>query len=66
MLREIGKNIENIEIFKSNKGTRFCNKKFQSFWDENNVKHELTCVYTFEQNEITKRDNHMIFESAKK
>jgi len=63
MLREIGKN---IKTFKSNKGTKFCNKKFQSFLDENNIKHELTCVYTLEQNKITKKDNHMIIESAKK
>ncbi len=57
MLREIG---NNIKIFKPNKGTKFCNKKFRSFLDENNNKHELTCVYTLEQNEIAKRDNHMI------
>ncbi len=38
MLREIGKT---IKIFKSNKGTKFYN--------ENNIKHELTCVYTLKQ-----------------
>ncbi len=63
MLREIGKT---IKILKSNKETKFCNEKFQSFLHENNIKHELTCVYTPKQNRIVERDNHIILESAKK
>ncbi len=62
MLREIGKT---TKIIKFDKGIKFCNEKFQLFLNENNIKHELTCVYAPKQNRIVKRDNHRILESTK-
>jgi hypothetical protein len=41
ILKEIGKT---VKILRYDREIEFCNKMFQNFLDNKNIKHELTCV----------------------
>ena len=53
-----------IEILRSDRGKEFTNHEFVKFLDDQNIKHELTTVYTPEQNGVAERDNRFIMEAV--
>jgi transposase InsO family protein len=44
-----------IKIFRSDNRTEFINNKFSTFFKENDIIHQTTCVNTPEQNDISER-----------
>ena len=56
---------KNVKIFRSNNGTKFFNHKFEKFTKTNGIRHQTTCVYTLQKNNIaeTKHKHLMLLES---
>ncbi|UYV70738.1 hypothetical protein LAZ67_8000410, partial [Cordylochernes scorpioides] len=54
-----------IKRFRTDNGTEFLNKNFSDYLKSLVIVHELTALYTLEQNGISERDNRTIVESAR-
>ncbi|UYV67549.1 hypothetical protein LAZ67_5001172 [Cordylochernes scorpioides] len=54
-----------IKRFRTDNGTEFLNKNFSDYLKSLGIVHELTALYTPEQNGISERDNRTIVESAR-
>ena len=54
-----------IKVLRSNRGGKYTGGEFQRLLNDNNIKHELTCAYTPEQNGAIERENQTIMESVR-
>jgi Integrase core domain/GAG-pre-integrase domain len=54
-----------IKIFRSDNGTEFVNNKFLTFFKENGIIHQTTCVNTPEQNGVSERKNRHLLEKTR-
>ena len=61
MKRDIGTDVTKLC---TDQGSKFCNKNFEEYLQENAISHELSTVYTPQQNGYSERDNHTIMEMA--
>lgn len=67
---EFKKAVENeterkIKCLRSDNGMEYMSTKFEEFCKDNGIQHQLTCVYTPEQNGVAERANRTIIEKAK-
>lgn len=46
-----------IKKFRSDNGTEFVNKKFATFFKDNGIIHQTTCINIPEQNRVSERKN---------
>jgi transposase InsO family protein len=51
-----------IKTFRSDNGTEFVNRNFLEFFKQRGILHQTTCVYTSEQNGVSKRKNRHLLE----
>jgi Integrase core domain len=42
-----------IKIFRSNNGTEYVNKNFSNYFQQKDILHQTSCVYTLEKNGIS-------------
>lgn len=54
-----------IKCIRSDNGMEYLSAFFDEYCKENGIKHELTCVYTPQQNGVAERANRTIVEKAK-
>lgn len=54
-----------IKTLRSDNGTEFCNKQFDSFTAEHGILHQRTAPYTPEQNGVAERMNRTIIEKVR-
>jgi transposase InsO family protein len=54
-----------IKIFRSDNGTEFVNNKILTFFKENGIIHQTTCVNTPEQNGVSERKNRYLLEKIR-
>jgi hypothetical protein len=54
-----------IKALRSDNGSEFCNQKLDNFLIENGIKHELTAVYTPQQNGAAERLNRTLVEKTR-
>ncbi|RDX83300.1 hypothetical protein CR513_35792, partial [Mucuna pruriens] len=59
---QFGKSIKRLWL---NNGIEFVNLEFSKFLKDNGVVHELMCVNTSQQNEVTERKNHHLLKVAR-
>lgn len=54
-----------IKCLRSDNGMEYMSKQLDEYCKENGIKHQLTCVYTPEQNGVAERANRTIIEKAR-
>jgi hypothetical protein len=55
----------NVKILRSDNGTEYVNKAFDSFLSSHGILHQTTCVNTAEQNGVAERKNRHLLEVAR-
>ncbi|GKC50055.1 putative RNA-directed DNA polymerase [Tanacetum coccineum] len=56
---------KSVKIFRSDNGTEFTNKTFETFCANNGIIHQTSCVYTPQQNGIVERKHRHLFNIAR-
>lgn len=54
-----------VKCIRSDNGTEFVNSEFKKFCDRNGIKHEVTNLYTPEQNGVSERWNQTLLDGAR-
>ena len=54
-----------VKCIRSNNGTEFTNREFQSLLRKNKINHETFCPYSPHQNGIAEREGRTLFEMAR-
>lgn len=54
-----------IKVFRTDNGTEYCSNDFDNFCRKNGIQHQLTNVYTPQQNGVAERMNRSLVEKAK-
>lgn len=53
---------KNIKVFRTDNGTEFVNSKVKQFFEQNDLIHQTTCVYTPQQNGVVERKHrHLMY-----
>ncbi|GJX16570.1 putative RNA-directed DNA polymerase [Tanacetum coccineum] len=55
----------NVKVFRSDNGSEFVNNRLQSLFNEKGILHQTSCVYTPQQNGITKRKHRHLLNVAR-
>lgn len=58
-------NGNNVLRVRTDQGREFLNKELKSFYENNGIKQETTCVYTPQQNSVCERMNRTLLEKTK-
>lgn len=56
---------KSVKVFRSDNGTEFINKSFESFTVSNGIIHQTSCVYTPQQNGIVERKHRHLLNVAR-
>ncbi|GJT88707.1 ribonuclease H-like domain-containing protein [Tanacetum coccineum] len=56
---------KSVKIFRSDNGTEFTNKTFETFCANNGIIHQTSCVYTPQQNGMVERKHRHLFNIAR-
>ncbi|KAK7895537.1 hypothetical protein WMY93_020862 [Mugilogobius chulae] len=54
-----------VKCLRSDNGTEFTNREFQTLLRKNKIKHEMSCPYSPHQNGIAEREGRTLFEMAR-
>lgn len=54
-----------VKCIRSDNGTEFTNREFQSLLRKNKIRHETSCPYSPQQNGIAEREGRTLFEMAR-
>ena len=54
-----------IQCLRSNNGKEYTSAKFNQFYEESIIEHQLTAPYTPEQNEVSERRNRSVMEMTR-
>ena len=54
-----------VKIFRSDNGSEFINKRFESFFSTNGIINQTTCVYTPQQNGVAERKHRHLLNVAR-
>jgi IS30 family transposase len=54
-----------IKKFRSDNGTEFINQNFTNIFEQKGILHQITCVYTPEQNGVSERKNRHILDMTR-
>ncbi|PWA87032.1 ribonuclease H-like domain-containing protein [Artemisia annua] len=56
---------KSVKVFRSDNGTEFVNKRFETFLSQNGILHQTSCPYTPQQNGIAERKHRHLLNTAR-